>query len=308
MIVRAIGGGIYTAGLGDEQTYSGRMTGTQMEPLGWLGDGISVYLDDSPFWKELADAAPDGVNEFMEEQGWRIPLAVNADVSNGFKLTAFLATLRGFIEQVSPGMLNWESLTYKDEPYVKISPTERAIGGREMVRGMALYYCASGKALTVTLNEDLLKRAIDRDLARRENGSLANTEPPWLGSNLALNVSDRFLKVLASSGRESYQRAMQDRAWSNLAILNEWKRRYADRDPLELHEQLWHESLICPGGGEYVWNDDWQTMESTVYGCPSAPRDGPITSPLLKEIRQGNFGMTFEEQGLRARVELDRKR
>ena len=62
--------------------------------------------------------------------------------------------MRGFIEQASPGMLNWESLTYKDQPYVKITPTERAIGRTEQIRNLAVYYSASGKSL-------------DRDAERR---------------------------------------------------------------------------------------------------------------------------------------------
>jgi len=42
-----------------------------------------------------------------------------------------------------------------------------------------------------------------------------------------------------------------------------------------LHEKLWGVRLTCPGGGKFVWNDQWQTMESTVYGSPGNPRPGP---------------------------------
>ena len=66
---------------------------------------------------------------------------------------------------------------------------------------------------------------------------------------------------------------------------------------MALHEKFWQDRLLCPGGGEYVWNDQWQTMESTVYGCPGAPKDGPPAPPLLNAIKQGNFGLTFEDQG-----------
>jgi hypothetical protein len=112
--------------------------------------------------------------------------------------------------------------------------------------------------------------------------------------------------VLATVGRTGYQTLMQARAWGNLPILNEWKRRYPDQDPVGLHEQYWHTRLVCPGGGQYVWNDQWQTMESTVYGCPAAPKAGPVAAPELQSIKYGNFGVTFEQQGLRARVSLDR--
>jgi hypothetical protein len=103
------------------------------------------------------------------------------------------------------------------------------------------------------------------------------------------------------------QRVMQNLAWSNLPILNEWKRMFPDQDPVEIHEQLWAARPVCPGGGEYVWNADWQTMESTVYGHPGEPRNGPAFPEALKQFEKGNFGVTFEEQGLRARAELLRE-
>ena len=66
---------------------------------------------------------------------------------------------------------------------------------------------------------------------------------------------------------------------------------------MALHEQFWQTRLICPGGGQYVWNEEWQTMESTVYGCPAAPQEGPLAAPVLQSIKSGNFGLTFEDKG-----------
>ena len=79
--------------------------------------------------------------------------------------------------------------------------------------------------------------------------------------------------VLSQLAGESYRSQMQRLAWSNLPILNEWKRRYPDRDPVVLHEQFWQTRLVCPGGGKYVWNEKWQTMESTVFGHPGEPKE-----------------------------------
>ncbi len=115
-----------------------------------------------------------------------------------------------------------------------------------------------------------------------------------------------MLQILAAIASDPYESHMQELAWSNLPILNEWKRRYPDHDPVQLQEQFWDVKLVCPGGGQYVWNDKWQTMESTVYGSPAVPRKGPAIPPLLKTIQHGDFGVTFEEQGLRARVVLER--
>jgi len=290
------------------RTISG--AGLNLDPLGWLGPNVSAYVDDGPFWEELAKVGPDDRERFMEEQGWRMPLAVRAEVSSGLKLTAFLAAVRGFIEQAAPGMLNWEALTYNDRPYVKITPTAQAVGRTEEIRNLAVYYCASGKSFVLSLNEDVLKRAMDRDSERTQlegdGEEPRQASHPWIGDNLALQVDQKILQVLAALGRTEYQRAMQARAWSNLPVLNEWKRRYPDQDPVALHERYWQTRLVCPGGGQYVWNEQWQTMESTVFGSPAAPQEGPVATPLLQTVKFGNFGVSFEEQGLRARVLLNR--
>jgi hypothetical protein len=100
---------------------------------------------------------------------------------------------------------------------------------------------------------------------------------------------------------------MQVRCWGNLAILNEWKRLYPTEDPVKLHEILWQTRLVCPGGGQYAWNDEWKTMESTVYGHPGRPKDGPGAPEAVARFKTGNFGLTFENQGLRARLEITRE-
>jgi hypothetical protein len=170
-----------------------------------------------------------------------------------------------------------------------------------MVEKAAIYYAASGEALLVTPNENLLKRALDRQLVPAPAG-----KREWLGANVALRVDRRVWELLSRMSRDDYQRAMQNRAWSNLPILNEWKRRYPDQDPVALNERVWKIGLLCPGGGRYVWNEKFQTMESTVYGHPGEPKVGPPTPPALMDFARAAFGLTFENQGLRARVSLER--
>jgi hypothetical protein len=99
---------------------------------------------------------------------------------------------------------------------------------------------------------------------------------------------------------------MQACAWSNLPILNEWKRLYPDRDPVAVHQQIWKTQLACPGGGKYVWNKEFQTMESTVYGHPGQPRLGPLLPRPLEAVERMDFGLSFENHGLRARAEIRR--
>ncbi len=136
---------------------------------------------------------------------------------------------------------------------------------------------------------------------------------PWLGESFCLQLDRRMIDILHGSilgvidrTHNPAEAAMQLRSWSNIPILNEWKRLFPDEDPVKLHDRLWHTTLVCPGGGKYVWNDQWKTMESTVYGHPGQPKKGPDATAGLQLYQNANFGLTFEDQGLRARMELQR--
>jgi hypothetical protein len=282
-------------------------------PLSWVGSSIAVYADDDPFWAELAKQPDDREREkFLEKNFARLPVALHVDVASPLKLTAFIVALRGMVEQTAPGMVVWESLTYHDQPYVKISPTERAKG--ELPPGTkepALFYSISGDALIVTLHEDMLKRAIDRQTerhaAKADGKPLSAGAKPWLGSSVALQFDQKAISLLSGVFRNDYQDELRLHSWNNLPILTEWKRRYPDQDPVALHEKFFQTRLVCPGGGKYVWNDKWQTMESTVYGHPGEPKKGPDVPFVLSGFSGFNFGLTFEEHGLRAKLDLPRE-
>jgi hypothetical protein len=208
-----------------------------------------------------------------------------------------------------------------------------------------VYYTPIDSALTITLSQKTLERVIDRSLDRKKAGaesgrkgdeaaksdsgaegdspifalrksgqsparksgqSPAKDAKPWLGSNVGLRVDHKILEVANAMGRGQYQREMQTRCWGNLPILNQWKRLYPERDPVEVHKRVWGVALVCPGGGKYVWNETYRTMESTVYGHPGQPKSGPPAPPVLSSFATGNFGLTFEHQGLRARAVLER--
>ncbi len=119
----------------------------------------------------------------------------------------------------------------------------------------------SADSLTVSLNENVIKHAIDRRITRaggatgNGNGAAHAAEPalPWLGSNFCLQVDHRMLDMLLQSrfemlgGSESLsEAAMQLRSWGNIPILNEWKRLFPAEDPVKVHERLWHTTLVCP--------------------------------------------------------------
>ena len=285
----------------------------RVNPLDWLGQWIHIFLDDDPeFWQALAEfkksgkTEPDVLNHLD-----RLPLGIHLAVRDPVKLTLFLTALRAFAQQTAPEMTVWESLTYRDEPYVKVGPSERARGELPGDAGrLQLYYAPSASGLIATFNEKLLQRALDRKIERREAKKAgqppASAAPPWLGTSVGFQFDQKLLTLLDELGRDTFRQAMQVRSWGSLPILNEWHRRYPEHDSVKLHEEFWQTRLVCPGGGEYVWNDEWQTMESTVYGHPGQPKSGPENPLPLSDIQAGNFGLTFEKQGLRARAAVER--
>ena len=308
--------------------------------LGWIGPSISIYVDDDPFWKDLAKVKNDKeIEAFMSKNIGRVPVAVRIDSTNSLKLAALLATARTFIEQTGPGLTSWESLKYKDQGYVRISPVKGKNTVPQDIENLAIYYTSVGGALTITPSERVLQHAIDRALAEKpaedggkrlpspsgrgaggegdlQSGTAKRNHGPhpdslpggdrWLGSNVALHVDSRILEIANQLGRQQYQQQMQVQCWNNLPILNEWKRLFPDRDPVAVHSQIWGVTLVCPGVGRYVWNEKYETIESTVYGHPGQPKEGPPAPPVLSGFASGDFGLTLENQGLRARVELRR--
>jgi len=288
-------------------------------PLSWIGKGMSIYVDQDPLWAELLKLVKDGegdlddvMEDFLPAQVHRLPVALYVDVKSGFKLTLFLSGVRAFIESTAPGMLLWETKDYRGLPYVKISPSGEARRNAEELENVAVYYSASGDSLVLTLSEPLLKRSLDRRLAGQDKSKPTATDKKpaeqvsWTGENMGMQVRQEFLQLLEHGLDQGYRNQMRSLSWGNLSILNEWKQRYPDADPVQLHQRFWQRKLVCPGGGKYVWNEQWQTMESTVFGHPGDPKPGVGFPSQLKQVKFGNLGLTFEESGLRARLELKR--
>lgn len=283
-----------------------------VDPFDWLGQWFSMYVDDdAEYWKKLADKIERGETDLSAVAMDRAPLAFYIDVRDALKLTAFMTGMKVLIEQVAPGATSWQSFEHQGEPYVEIGPSDRTRG--ELPPGVGpprMYYSFSSDGLILAWNQDVMKRAIDRLVERRGQKKaglpVAAKGRPWLGTSVGFQFDKKLADlVLLFAGVEA-QQALQALSWSNLPILNEWRRRWPDRDPVKLHEEFWYARLVCPGGGDYVWNEEWQTMESTVYGHPGEPKRGP-PNVSLGDVVGGNFGLTFEDQGLRARAVIDRR-
>ena len=146
----------------------------------WVGESFSFYLDESPFFKDMQKAFSEGGMErlegFSEKNLGRIPLGMNVEIRNPFKLTAFLAGLRAWIEQTAPGMTVWTNHSHKGQGYVKIAPGKGLEDSliKEGSAPIGLYYVPSPKLLTISLSENIIKKAIERTIVRRDKRYAAN--------------------------------------------------------------------------------------------------------------------------------------
>ena len=73
---------------------------------------------------------------------------------------------------------------------------------------------------------------------------------------------------------------------------------------MAVHERITGLRLVCGAGGKLVWNDEWKTYEATAFGHPGAPKHGPADVLPFQGWKWGEFGVTFEKEGLRARARL----
>ncbi len=290
------------------------------DPLNWLGGWATLFADKDPFWDELQAAKDKGENEledFFEQNFNRLPVAIEFDVDSPFALAGFVTAIRAFIEQSAPDLTQWEARKHNEMSYVRVSTDETmSPDGPEI----AVFYAARPEGFLLTLSEDLLQRTLDRWAARKKKAEkpqqpvdptvAAVEEPvePWMGENLAMRAGGGSLEMAHSFFDEEIREAMIRRSWGNLPILNVWHGLYPELDAVAVHEQHFGIRLICPGGGQYVWNEEYRTMESTALGHPGQPRlpEGEIASPL-QGIESVALGLTFEEDGLRAKGRVSRK-
>jgi hypothetical protein len=279
------------------------LPGDKEDLLAALGPAVSVYVDEDPFWSEAAEAGRQSPLNFLLDNLDRAPLAVQLELKDGEAMTRYLAGARQWAGEEYPGWSRWETLEHAGQQYVKITAGEKMIAQQPRLKDGALCYANTGKAFILTPREDLLRRAIDRQ--KNPGGNAGAAE--WLGGSAAMRVQPKAWEVLRQGMSRPYQQLMRRRAWDNLPILNEWKRRHPEADPVDLHERLWHARLVDPAGGAYTWNEKFRSMESTVYGHPAAPKDGPAAPGVLGSLLAAHFGLTFEPDGLRARATVERK-
>ena len=267
-------------------------------PLRWVGQTVSFSIDSDKLFEEAAKAE-DG-ETFIEKNIGRLPVLLHVDVVEPLVAGLFMAGLRTFVENTAPGYTKWSTRKHGEIEYVRVEPGVQADADFE---GFALHYATLKGSLIFGVNEEVFKRAVDRHQRRQANPD--ETKHKWLGEHVAGRANRKIFQAMETlSGDDGYRGELQMRAWKNIPILNEWKRLFPGRDPVELHEKLTGIRLLCPGGGKYVWNDAWKTYESSVFGHCADPKRGPEDCLPFEGWTWGNFGVTLEKEGIRARASI----
>jgi len=249
---------------------------------------IEVFLDQSPVWKELSNAKDPAA--FAKSIDYRFPLAIGVK----FQETSDATQFHDQIMSITGNANRWTPQEYRQVPLHHL-PIER-----ESFFPLDIYLLCHNGRVVVVLKEETMHQIIDRILDQKDKPEPSD----WSGKHIGLKITSEAMEILATINSLPVVQRIQERSWSNLPILNEWKQMYPDQDPVEVHERLWATKLVCPAGGQYVWNEQWQTIESTATGHPAQPKFPETTAHLLPEFQSLDAGITFEAEGLRGRSVL----
>lgn len=259
------------------------------EPLAWVGESLSIWIDEDPLMEHVP-------GYFMDMNGFgMMPLAMRIESRSEVRLSRFLAGLRASIEESSPEMLKWEKRSHRDVEYVAVGAEDELMGD------LTIYHAAVPGALLVSLDEFTLIRAIERE-AEALPRDLPEARHSFAEMTMPMMRSLRKL-----SGGMTSADPLQQASWSALPVLNEWKARKPDGDPVALHRQRFAVPPECPGGKGYRWNAEAMTMESVAFGHPADPRGPAEAEPPFVRYAAVRAGIDFEDGGLRVRAAACRR-
>jgi len=255
------------------------------QPLAWVGDSVSIYVDDSFFWKALQTGDAE---QILQSNFLRLPLGIRIASRSSGRLAIFLAGLRAFIEQSAPDLLKWEQRKHGDQTYLAVIS---ASDDNPSMQGV-VFYAALKDSLLLALDEKVLQGAIDRAGKIKHTGEHIHAE-----ANPAFATGAFGTKLLERQRLES---------WAAIPVLNEWHRRAPGKDPALVHADHFMENIRCPGGQGYRWNEAARTMESVAFGYPAGPRGELVSPELISGFARMRAGINFEDDGLRLNATMDR--
>lgn len=262
------------------------------DPLGWLGNWFTAYIDDDPFLTEAL--ATDDPNTFVEREIHRLPIAVEIGVRDPVRAGIFITSLRALADESVPGLLRFETKKHGEKSYVRIRGAEDLLGDREL----NIYYAIDAKRLIISLNEALVKRSLD--------GSSPDTKRK-AGNELGDGVTAHFdRRAFEFMSMEIDSTVTQHALMHVLPILEEWKRLFPNEDPVAFHERVFHERLAGPVGEKLIVDPATGEIRSEKFGSPYQLTSAKLQIEALKDLRSVDFGLSFEHGGVRGRMSVQR--
>ena len=207
-------------------------------------------------------------------------------------------------------MLKYTAETYNAHGYVKVTAKEMADYGPDA----AIYYAPMPDALLVTLNEGVLKRAMDRrDAAASQpaggggkDAAAAKGVVGWLGETFAGSVHIPFVRMLMRFSAEDEKAEIRRKAWRQLMVLDEIKRLRPGEDAMKVYAANFSEEPADPAGGKISFDAGTGRYGSSVAGNPLSPKEVEGGRAFLEGFDELRFGLTVSENNLRARAVLGR--
>ena len=154
------------------------LTGNKDIGLGWLGDWVMVGSLDRRAVVDLLvevdediqllrpDSDKEGDDRDLEiaRKVGKLPVYAAAHVRNPTSLIVVLTAIRGMVNEVAPGMVQWgEDSRYRDFAIVRVGIDPKApgeFGG--FAEAIALYYVQAGEAIVFALDPKVLEALVDR--------------------------------------------------------------------------------------------------------------------------------------------------
>ncbi len=276
-----------------DQTLSGIGAKLGLDPLRWIGSWASIGLEGDDAWLKAQPADDDGGNFTRELTD--LPVLVHIPSRDPLALAAFMTGIRGMSEQAAPGLVTWGTRTRDGHSYVAITPAEGS--------GMpSLFYATTVDALILSANENTLLQALLRH-AQKPPAAV-----PWLGDHVGLRLAPpvQLLKIYSRLNHyDDPLRQVRLRSWSQLTLLSSLAARFPNTDPAIAWQRLTGERPRCAGGKGYSADADG-FFSSNVYGAPWHPAGADVLPSGVAEIGEIQAGATFEDDGLRARLVLQR--
>jgi len=300
----------------DLQSFTKSLRSGGGDGLSWLGSSLEWYVEDGPFFDGLAQALEKDrtvTYEWFFEHLSELPLAVAFPVRNPLTFAAFITSVRAFAESSLPGTLLWETRTHEERSYVVVTPDPKgSLPSGEGEAKLQLCYGSAAGRFVLSTNEGVLQRALARAAARAAPPSPdappSAPSPAWLGEHVAATLDLARLPLLSRLLGSELALPELVACYANLPVLETWKKRDGERDPVAAHSDAFAVRLVCPAGGEYVFDPELRAMKCTKHGHPTEPHETDGLPATLDGLQRIAAGITFEQEGVRIRVEATRQK